>query len=165
MWSHVTFYIPKAHIYTHHDSTQNGFLVKAFSKHVNALMTGCVFVCFANQVFQLVWPIRSALEKHVQLIHYYCWHKIRLESLGWSLWSVYRHKSDLLCVCLTFFILAWHAHHVSTNIPLHFYLRLKKRVQQLLRSVTCRKHTNNVMHMLILWVNQDHIEDLKPLCQ
>lgn len=46
---------------------------KVFSKHVNALMTGCVFVFFANQVFQRVWPIRSALEKYVQLIHcYYC---------------------------------------------------------------------------------------------
>lgn len=89
------FYIRRAHLYTHlHTKMVSLFssITRQHSKHFTALITGCVFVFFANQVFQLIWLARSALENY-----FYCWYnaKPRLESLGWSLWTVYRHKSSV----------------------------------------------------------------------
>lgn len=50
-------------------------------------------------------------------------------------------KEHFAAVCsvsvFTFFIFVWSAHHVSTNLPLHFHLGLKERVHQLLRYVSC----------------------------
>lgn len=139
------------HLFIHGKIFRRGILLKHPPDHNNLLLV----LTLRKYLMFLLWKSPGGSNRYRSSSH-----KSRRKPENTTPNTRFTRKGQRLCVrgfslqceepirCeLTFLILTWSAHHVSTNLPLHLHFSLKERVHQLLCDVPCSEKVRSLLNL------------------